>query len=322
MNKNSSNMMFFSSLMFSFTLSLTTNSMIIMWMMIEMSTLSFIPLMMNKKMLNSESIMKFFIMQSLSSSMLIFSMILMFMKMKFNNLLIMSLIMKMGGVPFQNWLLSMIEGMSYYSMVIMFTFMKIPPFIIINEMNEKLTFIIILSVMFAPVLMINQIQIKKILAYSSIFNMSNMLMLASNNKLWITFLSLYTLLLMMNVNEMKKNKIFHINQMLINNKSKVKNSIIWLSMLSMGGMPPLMGFLNKLMVIKTLIEKKELILLMMMIFSSSMIMFMYMKLCVSSILMSMSMSKYKILILSFNQSTLIIMNLLTLPISIMIKVFN
>nr|YP_010878921.1 NADH dehydrogenase subunit 2 [Batracomorphus chlorophana]WHE42573.1 NADH dehydrogenase subunit 2 [Batracomorphus chlorophana] len=318
---NSTNIMFLSTLNLSIILSLSSNSMFIIWMMIETSNLSFIPIMMSKKMKNSESVMKYFIIQSISSMIIMFSMIMMLMNMNIKMLILMSLIMKMGGVPFHNWIISMIEGIEYTPMLLMVTIMKMPPMMMFSIMNMKTMEMILLSMMIAPLLMINQNSIKKMMCFSSIFNMSMILFMSFEMKMWMTFIMIYTIMMTTIFKQISTNKIKFINQMMINSNMMNKKEL-WISMLSLGGMPPMTGFMNKMMVMKTMLNKKEMVMLFFLMISSTMVLYVYMTYMYSCLMFYLSMNKTSMKTIEVKKNYSLMFNLIILPMFLINKLFN
>nr|WSP02047.1 NADH dehydrogenase subunit 2 [Iassus latus] len=322
MKKNSTNNLFKCMMIFTIASSISSNSIMMIWIMIEMSNMAFIPLMMNKSIMNSESIMKFFIIQSMSSMTILLAIMFMFMKtLSMKTIITVMLIMKMGGVPFSNWLLMTVEGMNFNMMMLLFTIMKIPPLMMMSSLNLKNNLFILLSMVLSSVMMINQNSTKKMISYSSIFNLSLLMTLILENKMWMQFMMNYIMMMWLLTNELEKNKMINLNQMMINNKNIVTKMSIWISMMSMGGLPPLMGFFNKILVIKVMIDNKELILMMMLVLSSSIVMFMYMKYSLSCMILSNMLPKMDKKINSSNFN-MIILNSMVLPFLMLMKMFN
>nr|YP_009733495.1 NADH dehydrogenase subunit 2 [Iassus dorsalis]QHV34333.1 NADH dehydrogenase subunit 2 [Iassus dorsalis] len=322
MKKNSTNNLFKCMMVFTITSTISSNSIMMIWIMIEMSNMAFIPLMMNKSIMNSESIMKFFIIQSMSSMTILLAIMFMFMKTLSVKMIIMvMLIMKMGGVPFSNWLLMTVEGMNFNMMMVLFTVMKIPPLMMMNSLNLKNNLLIVLSMVLSSVMMINQNSTKKMISYSSIFNLSLLMVLILENKMWMQFMINYTVMMWLLTKELEKNKMMNLNQMMINNKNIMTKMSIWISMMSMGGLPPMMGFFNKMLVIKIMIDNSELMLMTMLVLSSSIVMFMYMKYSLSCMVLSNLLPKMNKKINSSNFS-MIMMNSMVLPMLMLTKTFN
>nr|YP_010878934.1 NADH dehydrogenase subunit 2 [Batracomorphus cornutus]WHE42586.1 NADH dehydrogenase subunit 2 [Batracomorphus cornutus] len=318
---NSTNIMFLSALNLSMILSMSSNSILMIWMMIETSNLCLIPIMMTKKMKNSESIMKYFIIQSITSMMIMFSMIMIFMNMNLQIMITLSIIMKMGGVPFHNWIVSMIEGMEYKSMLILMTIMKMPPMMMFSLMNIKNLEMILLSMIMAPIFMINQNSFKKMMCFSSIFNLSMMLFISFEMKMWMMLICIYTMIMTILFKEMETNKIKYMNQMMVNS-NKMNKMELWISMLSLGGMPPLTGFLNKMMVMKIMLNKKEIILLVTLIIMSTMVLYVYMTYLYSCMMFYLSMNKNFMKLTTLKKSNSLVFNLMMLPMFMLNKMFN
>nr|YP_010937200.1 NADH dehydrogenase subunit 2 [Iassus lateralis]WIW75743.1 NADH dehydrogenase subunit 2 [Iassus lateralis]WKW94143.1 NADH dehydrogenase subunit 2 [Iassus lateralis]WLN32148.1 NADH dehydrogenase subunit 2 [Iassus lateralis] len=322
MKKNSTNNLFKWMMMFTIFSTISSNSIMMIWIMIEMSNMAFIPLMMNKSIMNSESIMKFFIIQSMSSMTILLAIMFMYMKtLPMKMMITVMLIMKMGGVPFSNWLVMTVEGMNFNMMMILFTVMKIPPLMMMNSLNLKNNLLIMLSMVLSSLMMINQNSTKKMISYSSIFNLSLLMVSIMENKLWMQFLMNYTMMMWLLTKELEKNKMMNLNQMMINNKNLLTKMSIWISMMSMGGLPPLMGFVNKMLIIELLVKNNEFMLISSLILSSSIVMFMYMKYSLSCMMMSSLLPKINKKVYSTNFN-MIILNSMILPMLMLSKTFN
>jgi NADH-ubiquinone oxidoreductase chain 2 len=103
---------------------------------------------------------------------------------------------------------------------------------------------------------LNQICLRKILAYSSINHVRWILSSLLNSLyIWIFYFLTYRLININIILIFKKFKIFYINQLIniINFKKKIKFLFI-LNFLSLGGLPPFLGFLPKWLTINRLIE--------------------------------------------------------------------
>nr|YP_010878960.1 NADH dehydrogenase subunit 2 [Batracomorphus extentus]WHE42612.1 NADH dehydrogenase subunit 2 [Batracomorphus extentus] len=318
---NSTKMLFISTMSMSIVLSISSSSMIIIWMSIEISNMSFTPIMMTKKMNNSESIMKFFMIQSMSSMIMLFAlMMLMLNNNNYDYMLMMSLVMKMGGVPFHNWVIAIIKGMEYNSMMMLFTIMKIPTMSMLSMINIKMNLMVIMAMMLSTMMMVNENSMKKMLALSSMFNLVMMLMLSKNINMWILFLMIYSIIMKMMMEQLKNNKIKQMNQLMVDSK-KISKKEIWLSMMSLGGMPPLMGFINKLMVINAMMKNKEIIMMMMLVLTSSTILYVYMKYTFSCMMFQLSMNKTNMKMFFVKKYSYIPINMIMTPMFLSMKTF-
>nr|ATD52999.1 NADH dehydrogenase subunit 2 [Psammotettix sp. EMHAU-2015-Zz053036] len=272
-----------------------SNNWLSMWMGLELSMLSFIPLMQNKFKTSSEAMIKYFIVQSAASTMFLFSVIYMLIGVNIMNEMIMTMAMliKLGSAPFHNWMIIMIEMIDFQSMFVLLTVMKLPALSIMYQINSSMLIIpIIISMIISSISCINQTSIRKTLGYSSIFNIS--LMMTSINKINIMFIYLlaYSIMLGMMIYIMKSLKINFINQMVFNEFSYLIKINIWINMLSMGGFPPTTGFLVKILILQNISMNMNMLIIWTFILTSLITMMFYTRLAFSSILSSSSYKKW------------------------------
>nr|YP_009236717.1 NADH dehydrogenase subunit 2 [Acraea rogersi]AMJ17186.1 NADH dehydrogenase subunit 2 [Acraea rogersi] len=291
---NSNKMFFFFMLLSSTMISISTNSWFGCWIGLEINLLSFIPLMSSPmNLLNSEASLKYFLTQSIASINFLFIILLnlIFFNYNINNFLSMmmnsTLLMKMGSAPFHFWFPNIMEGLSWSNNYLLMTWQKISPMILLSYyMNFYfLTIIMIFNVIIGMIGSFNQTSIRKLLAFSSINNLGWMiaaLMISEN--LWLTYFLFYSMFLLISCFIFYITNIFYINQ-LFNFKFNflIKFSIM-LNFLSLGGLPPFMGFLPKWLIINFLIFNKFLIISFIFIMCSLIMLFIYIRIIYSFIL--------------------------------------
>nr|ATC73008.1 NADH dehydrogenase subunit 2 [Balclutha sp. EMHAU-2015-Zz052711] len=310
---NSTKLMLTNTMVIGVTMTICSNNWYSMWMGLEISLLSFIPLMQTSKALSSESMIKYYIVQSVASTLMLLSVSVMLIGVSMMNLLLtMSMLIKIGASPFHNWLMMIIETMNFYEIWILLTLMKMPPLSILFQINIKLvTVSVILGMILGSIMCLNQTSIRKTLGYSSIFNISLVLSIISNFNFMIIFMLIYSFMLLMFIFILMKFKINFINQMVFNEVNLMMKINLWINMLSMGGFPPLMGFLMKLIVIQFMIFNNEYFLLTIMMFTSIVVMLFYMRLMFTSLMfLSTSMKFVKF---NLNSSFNLIINLIVFP---------
>nr|YP_010757400.1 NADH dehydrogenase subunit 2 [Aconurella montana]WEU77743.1 NADH dehydrogenase subunit 2 [Aconurella montana] len=295
---NSTKLMLTNTMMIGVIMTICSNNWVSMWMGMEITLISFVPLMNSNKInSSSESMVKYFIIQSISSTMLLFSVICMLIGVSMMNEIVLTsaMMMKMGFSIHNNWILMIIKHLEY-SLLILLTIFKLPPILMKYQINsEFLTVNIISKFMFNETIYSYQSSISKTLTYSSIFNMS--LMISSINKfsLVMTFVSIYSINMTFLVMLFSMMKINFINQILFNEFSTWMKLNIWINMLSMSGFPPTLGFVTKMMVIQEMIKTNELILVTIMILTSLLVLFFYTRLAFSSMMISYSLTKWEFL---------------------------
>nr|QAX90618.1 NADH dehydrogenase subunit 2 [Haemaphysalis flava] len=267
-------------IMITILISISSNHWFIYWIMMEMNMMMFIPIMKYNKLENCNSMISYFIVQSFSSILFFMSASMIHMNYSyFMEILInISVLIKLGMIPFHFWLISISEVLDYNSFLLILTIQKIIPLFILFKMKTEISlFISILSLMMSSIMIFNLKMLKKILIFSSISHLSWMIILMFIlSNFWISYMIIYFLMINSIVNFLKKNMIMSLNG-LTSNKISVNEKIsIIISMMSLGGMPPLLGFVIKFIAIK-LIIKYSMILMMILIMSSLINIFIYIR---------------------------------------------
>nr|QBO27212.1 NADH dehydrogenase subunit 2 [Appendiseta robiniae] len=283
MNLNLTKILFFNLMMMSSMISISTSNWLSMWMGLELNMFSIIPIINFKKSIYSiEATMKYFLIQAFASILLLMFLIfksMFFMMMNMNLLILMPLMIKLSLMPFHLWLPSMIEGLNWMSCFLMMTWQKISPMILISYLitNKMLTITIVLISM-NSIMGMNQNSIRKILAFSSINNSSWMLVAINmNENLWINYFLIYSILNLLIMNIFNKFNINYINQIKFFNLDFFFKLNLLMLIFSIMGLPPMMGFLMKWMLIKTLVYNKMNLILMLLILLAIMNLYFYIK---------------------------------------------
>nr|QUI77271.1 NADH dehydrogenase subunit 2 [Mitjaevia dworakowskae] len=323
MKMNSSNMFFLGFMIIGVMLCLCSNNWLFIWCGLELSLISFLPLMHTNLMVSSESCMKYFLVQSVSSSILILGLMMMLInKIYFDLFMTLSILIKMGVAPFHLWVLSVVEGLQMIPMILMFTLSKISPTMMLTFISSSISLIISLTLILGALMGLNQNSIRKMISYSSIFNMGLILISIKNNYIWCYYLAIYSLLLSMLTFLFFKMNSFYVNQMIINEKSLSKKMNLWLTLLSMGGMPPFLGFSIKLIVIEFALTNFMLTNLVLIIIFSLLVMFFYLRMTYLSLMFFSVTTKWILVKLSEFSMIFMIINIFTLPFLLTFKMFN
>nr|QAU53921.1 tRNA-Trp [Haemaphysalis longicornis]UYB78067.1 NADH dehydrogenase subunit 2 [Haemaphysalis longicornis] len=267
-------------IMLTIIISISSKSWFIFWLMMEMNMMMFIPILKENKMENCNSMITYFIIQSFSSIMFFMasSMTIMNFSMINETLINIALMIKLAMIPFHSWLMLISETLEYNSFMIILTIQKLIPLFILSQMKSKITFFIsILSVIMSVVMIYNLKLFKKILIFSSISHLSWMIiMMYSSSNFWMSYMTIYFIMIFSIIKILKKNNINSLDNMmnvkLLNND---KISMIMLLM-SLGGMPPFMGFVIKFVAI-TIIIKYSIITMIILILSSLVNIFIYIR---------------------------------------------
>nr|YP_009667289.1 NADH dehydrogenase subunit 2 [Phryganopsyche latipennis]APQ47890.1 NADH dehydrogenase subunit 2 [Phryganopsyche latipennis] len=315
---NISNLLFILIMISSSLFSISTPSFINMWMGMEVNLMAFIPLMINNSnSLSSESMMKYFLIQSLASANFLFMTTILFIISKwftmfsFKSILIMillnvSLLMKMGAAPLHFWFPKVVKGLSWNNCMILMTWQKIIPMIIISYyfIETLVIFFIIFSCMTGSIMGLNQTSMLMIMTYSSINHISWMLScLILNTNLWFMYFLIYSLMTIIMILNFNLIQIFNLIQLYSKKIPFYLNFLILMNFLSMGGLPPFLGFLPKWITLNMLINNNFYWLSMMLIFTSLISLFFYIRISYSFLVLNFPKMKSNFIMINKINST-------------------
>nr|AFI39338.1 NADH dehydrogenase subunit 2 [Anolis carolinensis] len=290
-------MIILSSLATGTIITMTSHHWLMAWVGLELNTLAIIPIISTMHHPRStEAATKYFLTQAAASALILFSS----MTNAWNTgswditqpltspsyiLLTMALAMKLGLAPLHFWLPEVIQGSTMTTAFIITTWQKIAPIsLIFLTMNNLSTSVFLLMGLLSSLVGgwggLNQTQTRKIMAYSSIAHLG-----------WMaTISSIMTNILIMNllIYLIMTTSVF---LSLIISKSKTIQDttstwtlsptltiIMLLSLLSLGGLPPLTGFIPKWLIMEELILQNFNLLISMMAASSLLSLFFYLRL--------------------------------------------
>nr|YP_008379164.1 NADH dehydrogenase subunit 2 [Rondotia menciana]AGO20404.1 NADH dehydrogenase subunit 2 [Rondotia menciana] len=290
---NSNKMFFLFILIFSTLISISSNSWIGCWIGLEINLLSFIPLISNSNNLMSvETSLKYFLTQSLASINFLFMILLKFSLLKnfeMNNIISImmnsSLLMKMGSMPFHFWFPNIVEGLSWMNNFILMTWQKISPMILLSYYFNKnfLILMIIMNLMIGAFGGLNQTSLRKLLAFSSINNLGWMILsIMISENLWLFYFITYLLMILMMIFLFFMMNVYFINQLFINNMNFFIKLNLLINFLSLGGLPPFLGFMPKWIIINFLMINKFYFLTLIFIMMSLVIIYYYIRIIYSS----------------------------------------
>nr|YP_009040597.1 NADH dehydrogenase subunit 2 [Dastarcus helophoroides]AHG24991.1 NADH dehydrogenase subunit 2 [Dastarcus helophoroides] len=295
-------MMFFNTMILGTLISISAYSWMSMWMGLEINLLSIIPLFKNKSTLSSEATLKYFITQALASLILLFSIIMMmmmteFIPQNFNLFLLMimnsSLLTKMGAAPFHFWFPEVMEGLSWINCFILLTWQKIAPMILLMynyQMPMFLFSIIILSMLISGIMGLNQTSLRKIMTFSSINHIGWMLSTMFNNQsIWMIYFIIYSIISLNIILIFNFLNIFYLHQLYSKMNYNISMKLFFImNFLSLGGLPPFLGFLPKWMTINYLINENLMFLAFIMIILTLITLFYYIRITFSTLTLNSS----------------------------------
>nr|YP_009001907.1 NADH dehydrogenase subunit 2 [Neochauliodes bowringi]AFB20489.1 NADH dehydrogenase subunit 2 [Neochauliodes bowringi] len=295
---NSPKIIFISCLILGTLLAISSNSWLGAWMGLEINLLSFIPLMSNlKNILSNESSLKYFLVQALASSILLFSVILFFINSSYlvikyqplNQLMINSaLLLKMGAAPFHFWFPSVMENLSWMNCLILMSWQKLAPLMLISYcLNNKFMYMItLISLTVGAIGGFNQLNLRSLMAYSSISHLGWMLIsMIYSEFMWIMYYIFYVILSTIIVLFFQSFSLFFMNQMYSMNLNPYLKFMMMTNMLSLGGLPPFLGFMPKLMVINLLTSNQMYFMVFIMVMLTLITLFYYLRITYSAFML-------------------------------------
>nr|AGS18013.1 NADH dehydrogenase subunit 2 [Anodonta anatina] len=257
------------------------------WMGLEINMLGYIPLVfMKENTSESEAAVKYLIPQSLGSTIFISSAII---SSYFNNLQILmpiAMCLKLGVAPFHFWFPPVMASLQLMPAFILLTWQKIAPILAVSSFNMQLTKMIMpiamISALWGGIGGINQTDIRSLLTYSSIGHTGWMLVsINSNYSILIAYLFTYILINTSIYSLLSKEDSKSYKQ-LFSVKEPMKIFILSISILSLGGLPPLVGFVMKLLVL--MFTEAKMMIIFGLIIGALMSLFYYLSLTFSTLL--------------------------------------
>nr|APX39689.1 NADH dehydrogenase subunit 2 [Aphthona euphorbiae] len=318
-------MLFFNSMIIGTLITISSYTWFSMWIGLEINLLSIIPLFKSHKNIYPvEATLKYFITQALASTIILFTIIISmnlteYISNNFNYWLMMimnsALLTKLGAAPFHAWFPEVMEGLNWMNNLILLTWQKLAPMILIMynlNMFFFFSIIIIFSSIISGILGMNQMSLRKIMAYSSINHIAWMLASMLNlNSIWFMYFSIYTIISINIIVIFYYMNVYFLPQLFsILNSNKLIKLMFMFNFFSLGGLPPFLGFFPKWMVVNNLTDNNLYWLSFILIIFTLITLFYYIRLMFPSltlntqetILKQSNFTNYKII--SFNIITL------------------
>nr|WID86916.1 NADH dehydrogenase subunit 2 [Anomaloglossus kaiei] len=289
--------MIISSLAIGTITTLTSFHWILAWIGLEINTLAIIPLMTkNPHPRSIEASTKYFLTQAAASALILFSCTLNAWftgEWTINNLInpfsatltSIAILTKLGVAPFHFWLPEVLQGLTLQTGLILSTWQKLAPMALLLQLSQSLNLNIMLFLGLTSTLIggwggINQTQVRKILAFSSIAHLGWMIaILKISPELYLLNFTLYIIM---------TSTLFYMF-ITMNSKNMSQLTTSWpkiptltalslLSLLSLSGLPPLTGFLPKWLIAQELIKQNLALFAFLILMSSLLSLFFYLRL--------------------------------------------
>nr|NP_944712.1 NADH dehydrogenase subunit 2 [Inia geoffrensis]CAD87989.1 NADH2 protein [Inia geoffrensis] len=282
---------------------ITSSHWLFAWIGLEINTMAIIPIMMKTPSPRAtEASTKYFLTQATASALLMLAITINLMHsgqwtiMKLIDptasiLMTTALAIKLGLSPFHFWVPEVTQGVPLTTGLILLTWQKIAPISILYQISSSINLHLMLLLSLLSILIggwggLNQTQLRKMMAYSSIAHMGWMTtILVYNPTLTLLNLMIYmtmTFTMFMLLIQNSATNLLTLSQTW--NMTPITTTLIMLTLLSMGGLPPLTGFVPKWIIIQELTKNNTIVLPTLMATMALLNLYFYMRLAYSTAL--------------------------------------
>nr|BAV71030.1 NADH dehydrogenase subunit 2 [Tor putitora] len=280
------------------TLTFASSHWLLAWMGLEINTLAITPLMAQHHHPRAvEATTKYFLTQATAAAMILFASTTnawMTGEWSINDLsspiastmFMTALALKIGLAPMHFWMPEVLQGLDLLTGLILSTWQKLAPLALIIQTAQNvnpslLTMLGILSALVGGWGGLNQTQLRKILAYSSIAHMGWMIIIIQYAP-QLTMIALGTYIIMTSAAflTLKTLTTTKMNTLATTwSKNPVLASTTALVLLSLGGLPPLTGFMPKWLILQELTKQDLPIIATIMALAALISLYFYLRLC-------------------------------------------
>nr|YP_009108287.1 NADH dehydrogenase subunit 2 [Carangoides equula]AIU94436.1 NADH dehydrogenase subunit 2 [Carangoides equula] len=255
------------------TITFASSHWLLAWMGLEINTLAIIPLMAQHHHPRAvEAATKYFLTQATAAAVLLFAAttnawltgqwdIQQMTHPLSTTMVTLALALKVGLAPLHSWLPEVLQGLDLTTGLILATWQKLAPFALLLQCNVTSPPLLIalglLSMLLGGWGGLSHTQLRKILAYSSIAHLGWMVLIIQfSPSLTLLTLLVYFVMTFSAFLVFKINKATSVNSLAISwAKTPVVTSLAPLVLLSLGGLPPLTGFMPKWLILQELTKQ-------------------------------------------------------------------
>nr|YP_003345009.1 NADH dehydrogenase subunit 2 [Moringua microchir]BAI53147.1 NADH dehydrogenase subunit 2 [Moringua microchir] len=267
-------LIFLTSLGLGTTITFASSHWFLAWMGLEINTLAILPLMIQHHHPRAvEATTKYFLIQATAAALLLFTatsnawMSGQWTIQQLSNPTItaigtLALGLKMGLAPMHFWLPEILQGLDLSTGLILSTWQKLAPMSLIYQLAQETNQSLMITLGLTSALVggwggLNQTQLRKIMAYSSIAHMGwMMIVLKYAPNLTLMNLTVYIVMTSATFTAMKTMSTTKINTLATAwTKTPMITTMTMLTLLSLGGLPPLTGFMPKWLILQEMTKQ-------------------------------------------------------------------
>nr|YP_004465012.1 NADH dehydrogenase subunit 2 [Rasboroides vaterifloris]BAK23200.1 NADH dehydrogenase subunit 2 [Rasboroides vaterifloris] len=285
------------------TMTFASSHWMLAWMGLEINTLAITPLMAQQHHPRAvEATTKYFLIQATAAAMILFMSTTnawLTGEWNINNtsnpiismMIISALALKIGLAPAHFWLPEVLQGLNLTTGLILSTWQKLAPFALIIQVSQNtnpalLTLLGVFSTLVGGWGGLNQTQLRKILAYSSIAHMGWMMIIIYYAP-QLTLIALITYIFMTSaaflmLKTLNTTKISTLSMSW--SKNPMLTTVAPLILLSLGGLPPMTGFMPKWLIIQEMAKQNLSTTATIMVLAALLSLYFYLRLCYTTTL--------------------------------------
>nr|YP_009641625.1 NADH dehydrogenase subunit 2 [Nocomis micropogon]QBZ37631.1 NADH dehydrogenase subunit 2 [Nocomis micropogon]QWE36657.1 NADH dehydrogenase subunit 2 [Nocomis micropogon] len=291
-------MVLLSSLGLGTALTFASSHWLLAWMGLEINTLAIIPLMAQHHHPRAvEASTKYFLIQATAAAVILFASTtnawitgvwdMNDISNPFaSTMIIAALALKIGLAPMHFWMPEVLQGLDLFTGLILATWQKLAPLALIIVVAQTIDPLLLTALGLVSTLVggwggLNQTQLRKVLAYSSIAHMGWMIIVLQYAP-HLTLLALLVYIFMTSAAflTLKVSSATKINTLTtIWSKSPILTATTALVLLSLGGLPPLTGFMSKWLILQELTKQDLPLIATVMAIAALISLYFYLRLC-------------------------------------------
>lgn len=297
-------------------ISISSSSWFGAWVGLELNIISFIPLITLKiNSYYSEAALKYFLIQALGSALFISSGFLSLLFFYISYIFIfLALLLKLASAPFHFWFPQVIEGLNWPQIFLLSRVQKLAPIILLsyllinNILIKIIIFFSILSAIVGALGGLNLLQLRKIIAFSSINHISWIIIAISTGDIfWFIYFIIYTFILFSITSIFFNLQVFTLSNLIQSDQNRILHSIlISFNLLSLGGLPPFTGFIPKWILIQIIVNINIYIPLFFLLVSALITLYFYLRVIIIFIILLNPIINFNIKYKSLTSNTSII----------------
>nr|BAV71745.1 NADH dehydrogenase subunit 2 [Acanthocobitis sp. Puma Loach] len=280
------------------TMTFASSHWLLAWMGLEINTLAITPLMAQQHHPRAvEATTKYFLTQATAAAMILFAATTnawISGEWTINDLshpiastmTITALALKIGLAPMHFWLPEVLQGLDLLTGLILSTWQKLAPFALIMQVSQTIDPLMLMTLGLLSTLVggwggLNQTQVRKILAYSSIAHMGWMIIILQYTpQLTLLALSMYIFMTSAAFLSLKMVSATKINTLTTMwSKTPILAATTALTLLSLGGLPPLTGFMPKWLILQEMTKQELPLTATIMALAALLSLYFYLRLC-------------------------------------------